>query len=255
MKRTLSRLALAGLATLVVAAPALATHNGETAPPGCRYIRGMETPQDHSDDVYVCKQDVWIHKGATRLGNLTGQGQDTLPSWNTTQPTGTLQDSAGVFVTNAPYDVFVGQDPNGRAMFQGSFTGTLDTLAFKLFLKAPVQEATNTTWPAVFNLKVDGEILYDNYDTAAVAMTLKPAGNVTRIDAAFLNLYEAMKGMGLDLSPTKVHTVELGTVAWYFGDSHAIFFYDSAETASGLTFNLEPTNMSGYTKLDLTPAE
>ena len=247
--RTWTRTGLAVLLSMLVAAPAFAH---ESAPPGggCRLIRGAETVDDPSDDVSVCREDVFFHKASTRVANLAGTGHDTIPSWNTTKPSSSLAESAGVHVNAPVYDVFVGQDPTGRAIFKGSFTGALDTLAFQVYLRAPVQEATGVTWPAVAVLKVDGEVVHDNFDTAAIGMPLKTDGQFRRIDGVFVNLYKAMGDLGLDLSPTKVHDVQVEFVPWYFGNTPTAMFYDAAEVPSGLIFNLEPDSMTGFTQIE-----
>ena len=249
--RTWLGLAAAALTTLSAAAPALATHNGEQPPPGCRYIRGMATPEDHTDDVYVCRQDVFFHKGSQAVGNLNGIGQSTLPSWNTTAPAGAIQD-AGVYVGSSEYDIFVAAgDPTARATFSGTFTGTLDTLSFRMHLRDLFNETNGNSLGAEIYLEIDGEILHDNYTTAAVELPIKTVGNYRRVDVAFTNLYDFMKSLGLDLSPTKVHTVKLGLVGWFFPGSETAFLYDSAEVPSSMIFNHEGT-LSGYTKLDLS---
>lgn len=251
--RTLLRLALAGLATLVVAAPALATHPGTPPlPSGCRYIRGTETPEDHTDDVSVCRQDVFVHKGSAQLGNLAGQGQSTSPSWNTTAPTGPIQ-NAGVYVSSSEVDIFVAEgDPTNRATFNGGFTGTLDTLAIKMHLRDAFNETNGNSFGAEIFLAIDGEVVHDNYDTAAIELPIKSVGNYRRVDFAFTNLYEAMKNLGLDLSPTKAHTIQLGLVGWFFPASETVFLYDSVDVPSGMVFNLEGS-MPGYTRIDLAP--
>lgn len=92
--RTWMGLALLALTTVAGTAPALATHG--PPPPGCRQIRGAETAEDHGDDASVCRQDVWMHRANTRVGNLAGPGLDTVPSWNTTKPTASLPESGAL---------------------------------------------------------------------------------------------------------------------------------------------------------------
>ena len=253
MGRTWKRSSLAVLLSMLVAAPAFAQ---EPAPPGggCRLIRGADTVDDPSDDVSVCRQDVWFHRATTPVANLAGTGQDSVPTWNTTKPTGTFGSSGAIHVNAAIYDILVSQDPTGRAIFRGSFTGPIDALAFQLFLRAPVYEASGDAWPAVAKLSIDGEVLHDNFDPGAIELPLKEANGFRRIDGVFTNVYDAMAGLQLDLSPTKVHQVQVEFVPWYFGDSHTVVFFDSAEVPSGLIFNLEPGAMSGFTKIDLAAA-
>jgi hypothetical protein len=239
------RTTLAAVLTLVVAAPAFAQEAS------CRLIRGAATPSDPTDDVSVCRQDVWVHKAGTRLGNLAGLGQDTIPSWDTTKPTGALATGGAAWATIAAYDILIGQDPTGRAIFSGTYTGTLDTLAFSAYVRSPYYEAGGA-WPMTVKLSIDGEMVHDNFDPAPISAPLKTDGNLRRVDVAFVNVYEAMKGLGLDLSAQKEHRVQLELCSWYFGDSNpTIVFYDAAEAPTGLIFNLEPERMGGYTQVDL----
>lgn len=248
--RTWIGLTVAAFTTLT-AAPALATHEGETAPPGCRYIRGMLTPEDHTDDVYICRADAYFHQGDQQVGNLNGIGMATLPSWNDTAPTGPIQD-AGAYLGSSEYDVASGGvDPTGRATFVGSFTGTLDTLSFRMHLRDLFNETNGNSLGAEIYLEIDGEILHDNYSTAAVELPIKPAGNYRRVDVAFTNLYDYMKSSGLDLGPTKVHSVKLGLVGWFIPASETVFLYDSVDVPSSMAFNPEGS-LSGYTTIDLS---
>jgi hypothetical protein len=98
-------------------------------------------------------------------------------------------------------------------------------------------------------------VINDNFDTAAIGIPMKDAGNFKRIDGVFTNIYAAMAFNELDLDPAAEHHVEIALVPWTFGDSHSVLFYDSAEVPSGLVFNLEPENMTGFTQIDTTPAE
>ncbi|HEV3475370.1 MAG TPA: hypothetical protein VG602_08395, partial [Actinomycetota bacterium] len=195
------RTMLAALLTLVVGVPAFAQEAS------CRQIRGMSTPDVTTDDVFVCRQDVWVHKAGTRLGNLAGVGQDTIPSWDTTKPTGSLASGGAAWLTIAAYDLFA-QDPIGRAMFSGPFTGTLDTLAFRAYVRSPIYE-NGGSWPMTIKLSIDGEVIFDNFDPGAVRAPLKTDGNLRRVDVAFVNVYDAMKSAGLDLTATKEHRIQL----------------------------------------------
>ncbi len=56
--RVALRAMLALVLTLVVTGPAAATHDGGALPPGCRWVRGTDTPDNHDDDVYACPRSV-----------------------------------------------------------------------------------------------------------------------------------------------------------------------------------------------------
>ena len=253
MARSWMRPALAVLMSAAVAAPALA----HVEPPpggGCRLIRGAETPDNPDDDVSVCRQDVYFHKGSAPVGNLAATGQATLPSWDTTKPEGDLSE-AGVYVSSSEADIFVEEGgTGGRAQWEGTFTGPIDTLGFRLYLRSPFNEAADgNTLPASITLQVDGEEVFDSYDTAAVDLAMAgPDHDIFRIDAAFHKLYDHLRLIGIDQSPEKEHTVRLGIAGWFFPGSESAFIYDADDAAAGLLFNLESTSMAGFTKIDPT---
>lgn len=180
MSRAWTRSSLAALVTVLAAAPAFA-HT--PAPPGggCRVIRGAQTP-DPADDASVCRQDVYFHRGSAALGNLSEANPAALPSWNTTRPATALPDG-GVYVSSGEYDIFAEEGgPAGRAQFAGTFTGPLDTLGFRFYLRSPFDEATGGSLGATVHLEIDGEVIHDNYDTAAVDLPLVAEEDLFRID-------------------------------------------------------------------------
>lgn len=250
MPRFLTRSTVAMLVTLLAAAPAFA----HTPPPpggGCRVIRGAQTT-DPADDVSVCRQDVYFHKGSVPLGNLAHQDPTAIPSWNTTRPTGPLHE-AGVYAASAEYDIFAEEGGKlGRPSFTGKFTGPIDTLGFRMYM-AELQSAAFGVYEATVHLEIDGEVLHDNYTGERIFMPVVEEEGLYRLDGAFTNVYEAMKAMSLDLSPTREHTVTFEIVSWSF-PSDGVFLYDADAVASGMFFNLEPSSMAGFTKVDVQPA-
>src|SRR5688572_27465302 len=87
--RRVATLSLPVLFAATLIAPAASAASGD-----CRLIRGTSTPSDTTDDVSVCRHDVWIHRAATPVGNLAGVGADASPFWNTTKPTSSMQQGA-----------------------------------------------------------------------------------------------------------------------------------------------------------------
>ncbi len=228
---------IVGLA-LATLAPAASAADGD-----CRLIRGADTLDDPADDVQVCRQDVWLHKGDHQVANLGS----TLPSWNTTKPTGATA-SAGVYFPFRLMDIVEPNNPDYRPTFKGTFTGTLDTLAATIYVKLPVYEAATGNWPLLTRLLIDGETVFELSPFANV--TMQTEGNFRRIRFAFTNLYEAMKSVGLDLSSTKEHTIELSVIQRFWGDGHSVVFYDASDVPSGMIFNIEPTLLKPYTQID-----
>lgn len=229
--------------SLAIFAPGAHAADGD-----CRLIRGAATVEDPSDDVQVCRQDVFIHKGDHQVANLGS----TLPSWNTTAPTGSGT-SAGVYYPFRLMDIVEPHNPDYRPTFKGTFTGTLDTLGAIFYVKLPAYEASGLDWPLLVRLSIDGETIFEQADPE-IDVPMQTEGNFRRIRFAFTNLYEAMKGLGLDTSATKQHDVEINFIQRYWGDGvPAGVFFDATEVPSGLKFNLESNQMAGYTKIDTAP--
>lgn len=243
---------MARIARLLVAAAlltALLPHMSTaqvTEEPGesCRLIRGEDTPEIPDDDVTVCRQDVWFHQADTKVGNLAAFGHDGFPSWDTEEPASVATGSgAGYFGTSTFHQLTEPWDARGTAIFEGSFTGPIDTLAATLYLFPSPLSYQEPTFPTNFQLLVDGEPVFE-IGGLAVAMT---AGGqaVKRIDFAVIKIYEAMEGLGIE--PDGEHTVRLSVVGTGLATAAALFVYDAAESPSGMIFNIEPENLDGYT--------
>ncbi len=228
---------LAALTVLPLASTALAA-DGD-----CRLIRGAQTPDDTTDDVSVCRQDNWIHRATAPVGNLAALGHDAFPSWNTTKPTAaTTSGSGGAYVANSAFHQLVGaQDPRGSAVFQGTYTGVLDTLAIDLYAIAPAATAELN-----IELKLGGEPVY----AASQEVSLISAGNFQQYRFVLTNMYAAMESLSLANTPTTAHTIQLAVNGTFAINDAGAFAYDAQDVPSGLIFNLESNKMSGYTKID-----
>ncbi len=214
----------------------------------CRLIRGEATPDDTSDDVEVCHQDVWFH--GPKAGNLAAIGQADLPTWNTTKPTGSLSSGAGsAYAGNSVTEIVM--EPYGKEsgpVFVGTFTGNLDNLAVDMYLSSP-DSIRRGTYPVRTRLEVDGVELYAEGQGATVPATSTSPG-IHRIRFAYRDLYDALAlegkaGAGI------THNVKLSVLPFYFV-TEAVFLYDAAETPSGITFNAP--NLTGYSVLSAPPA-
>lgn len=224
-----------------------------SADAACRLIRGAATPADPTDDVQVCREDVWLHQAGTKLGNLSGAGQDTVPSWNTTKPTASTQSGGGAgYATIRLLDILEPYNRAYRPTFEGKFTGTLDNLAVTLYLSSPYYQARNFAWPMLVRLTIDGETVFEQSDVE-IDVPLKAAGNLRKVEFALTNLYSSMEAVGLDLTSTKEHTIQLDVIQRYWGDGHTVIFYDASDAPSGQVFNLEPALLKPYTQIDTAP--
>jgi hypothetical protein len=125
----------------------------------------------------------------------------------------------------------------------------VDNLAATLYISSPIYQAVNIPWPLLLRLTIDGETVFEQSDLE-IDVPMKAAGNLRKVEFALTNLYEAMKSVGLDLSSTKEHTIELSVIQRYWGDGHTVVFYDSADAPSGMIFNLESTLLKPYTQID-----
>lgn len=218
------------------------------ADPGdCRLIRGADTTDDATDDVSVCRQDVWFHQAGTKAGNAAALDMDTFPSWNTTKPTASVQSGAGGgYAAASAFSQNVSRsDPRGAATFRGSFTGNLDNIAATLYLFSPVRQASvdQAVW---MQLTIDDEVVYQS--SAADRTPLTSGGNaVLKTHFAFVNIYDAMQSLGLDTSPEKAHSIELKITGWFSVNDNAVYVYDTTEVPSGLVFNLETAPLNSIT--------
>lgn len=234
--------------TLAVAGPAAATHNGEQPPAGCRWIRGTATPEDHTDDVYICRQDVWIHHGGTRLGNQAAVGQGSLPTWNTTRPTATLQDGGGFWLTNSvTRQPTMPEDMRGSFVARGGFTGVLDNLAVDVYA------AVHPQYSQDLNIEL---IIDDQSFFVAPVLDVRNtvAGNLRRIRFAFTNLYDVLESAGFPNENDTAHTVRLTVGGVYVVNDPMVFAYDSGEAPAGVVFNHDALT-NDYTQLELSPAD
>lgn len=250
MARMLRTLAAVALLAGLVPGPALA-QEAEPLPEGCRLIRGAETPEDLTDDVSVCRQDVWFHQASTKAGNLAAFGQDDFPSWDGDEPTGsyTTGSGGGYLGTSAFHQTAEAWDPRGTATFEGTFTGHLDTLAVTMYLFPPAkmveeqQTGGPVPFPTDFRLLLDGEWLWE---TSGDVNMVTDGQAVKRIDFALTNIYEGIESNGV--TPTDgEHTLRLSVHGTGLATAGAVFVYDAAEVPSGMVFNIEPENLDDYT--------
>lgn len=210
----------------------------------CRQIRGAETPEDPADDVFVCRQDNWIHQGLTKLGNAAAFGQDSFPSWDTTEPTTPLgMGGGGAYVTNSLFhQQFTQQDPRASFVAEGTYTGVLDNVAVDLYAWIP------PIWSDDVNLQliVDGEVLYS---ARVNDVRRTPSGDLAKLSFAYENIYNAMDLFGMENLETTEHTVRIAANGVFIVNDPAIFVYDASDAPSGLIFNHE--TLSLYTRINV----
>lgn len=252
--KTTARLALILLIGALGTPQALAALDA----PGCRLIRGGDTPDDPSDDVTVCRQDVWFHQAPqSKVGNLGATGQAAFPSWNTTKPAVSVTGGAGGgYVGHWVGDFLVEEyAPETTATFDGTYTGNIDNLAVTLYLFSPADSATSDTqYHFRTQLVVDGNQLYNSDFGNGDLVKISSGGQaVLRIDYAFVDVFGAMQETGL-AGDDKAHNIRLSVTPYFPGDE-AMYVYDTSEVPSGMIFNLEPESLGSYTPLSVAPPE
>ena len=230
----LRRSAVALLAAAAVALPA--------ASAGAFYdpVRELEFPE----------QQVWFRSGAQPVGNVdTVQG--TPISWDVEEPTGSGLTAGGLTVGNN-YSAFVGDRYENTLTVRGAFTGLLDTLAVDLWWRGPAQAAC-TDMNLAFDLRIDGvPILVQEQSAPSAGLATSPDGDNMRTRFMFTRLHEAMEEYGVDTGPDVAHTVDIN-FANFYACNEAVWLYDTVETPSGMTFNLDPKGKAArqYTKVDV----
>lgn len=230
-------------AALTVVAPAAGAANGD-----CRLIRGAGTPSDTTDDVSVCRQDAWIHRATTPLGNLAGVGADASPSWNTTKPDGSFQEGAGgVYATNIiARGAFGHDDKTGLMVAEGTYRGTLENIAIELY-GYTYSEATG-----LLNLRldIDGVTIFEGI--RAIRDDGTTLGQAQDYRFVYTNLFRALETHGKQGDAATEHRIRVMAAGYTVGQDPILFVYDTAEQPAGLVFNLEDNERSKYTAIDVT---
>lgn len=213
----------------------------------CRLIRGADTPDDSTDDVQVCRQDVWFHQAETKFGNAAAFDQGTFPSFDTTKPSASVTTGAGGGYLGSSTTHQNGEpfDPRLTATFDGTFTGDIDTLAATVYMFNPPEDAQDVpTFAINTRLVIDGEPVVE---TGGAEVKRTPAGDaVRRIDFAFTNIYPTLEAFGLN-GVDREHQVRFQVQGTGLATEAALFVYDTSEVPSGLIFNIEPEHLGNYT--------
>ena len=216
----------------------LAISTGAGAASGdCRLIQGATTPEDPSDDVRACELATYFHRTGSGLHNL-----NPVPGFNATAPT--ASDSAAYA---AVLGRLVSTGNQVRPTFQGTFTGNIDTLRVDQFVTIPVYQAAAGTYPLIFDLTIDGQVLINENPAAGgeqdVPLVATAEEGIFKMSYAIKNLYQVMKTNGLNLGDGVQHTVRISMAGLYYGDTNGVYWFDSTARPSGIYFN--PVNPKG----------
>jgi hypothetical protein len=239
------RILVASVLLLPLGVPAVAHEEAE--PGECRLIRGANTPDDPTDDVHVCRQDVFFHQAENKFGNAAALDQDDFPSFDNVKPDESVTTGAGggYLGSSATHQNGEPFDPKLTATFDGTFTGDMDNLAVTMYMFNPPEDAQ-----ALPTFAVNSRLIVDGEEIAVAGgaeVKRSPGGDaVFRIDFAFVNIYSTLEAFGLN-GHDREHQIRFQVQGTGLGTEAALFVYDTSEVPSGMIFNLEPEHLGSYT--------
>ena len=215
--KPLVRAATAALAVLVMAVPAAADHG-----------------------VHLRSEDVFFHCAtANKLANVDYLQSTTLPTWDTTAPSASVQSGAGCgWVDNSAFRSTQAGNSAHDGAWSGTFTGNLSSLTATVhsISAGPGRAGGTQTFRAT--LLVDGVSMFGLDDTGRANradITLEPKISSTQLSSEYqftiTNLPFALE----DGDGTKEREIVLNLAA---GSEPLMgWVYDTTEVPSGLTFN------------------
>ena len=206
------------------------------------------------NEIEYLQQQVWLHAGTTPVGNV-----DTLAgtpiSWDATEPTGSGTAAGGVTVGNnySTFTDFVAPTRQSNTLtIAGSFTGRLGTIAVDLWWTGPAT-ALCTDASLAFDLTIDGvQVLFQDQGAPSANLNTSPDGDHQLTRFIFTNLPRAMDEYGIAEGADVTHEIRVN-MANFYACNEMVFLYDTVETPTALTFNLDPKSKAAkpYTKVDV----
>lgn len=187
------------------------------------------------------EQQVFFHEGDSKIGNAA----ESPHPWDTTEPTSVATGAgAGQLSLSSQAD-----SSETTTVFEGTFTGCIDTLLFDLYSFDPANRSSTAAdaepndHTLTLSITVDGLDVYSNGEAQTVTTYANAAmgPNLNRFSVRLgdaLAQFESFLPVPLDGE----HTVTV-RVAPYFINTGvaAIYAWDTSETPSGITFNGEIT--------------
>lgn len=231
--------ALAG-ASLGMAQP-MATDDADL----CWLARGAETAGE-DDDLQLCREDVWFHAPATKVGNTAEH--TGYVRWDSTPPAGSVASGAGggTLTSSALHQFGDPFDERESFVAKGTLTGTLDTLGVELYLFPPAGMAQNeTTYRVDALLEIGGKTFTTIGD---LTVPMETAGSaVRRIRFGWRDILTKMENRGMD--PAAEHEIRLVVHGTGIATSAAVFVYDTTEVPAGMLVNVDPSSLDATWKL------
>ena len=197
---------------------------------------------DEAGEIVYLEEQVWVHEGETKVGNLTQHGDQPPAPWDASPPPGSVTTGAGAgaFSAFGSTASLAPQTPQS-ATFAGDFEGCLDTMLVELYGFQPTNRTSTSgslaESPHNFGAQVviDGAT-FDITGPQEAVTTPNPAGQATyRFRFAFNGIRTAMQGRGL--APDGAHELQFTVTAWYANTSNAIYVWDTTEVPTNLVFN------------------
>lgn len=205
---------------------------------------------DETGEPVYLEEQVWVHEGETKVGNLSQHGDQPPAPWDTNPPPGSVTTGAGAGALSA-FGSLDGLVPGSAqsAIFAGGFEGCLDTILVELYAFQPTNRTGSSGSLAESPHNFGAELVIDGATFVIAgpqeAATVPNAdGQATyRIRFAFDRVRAAMERRGL--APDGPHELQLTVTAWYVNTNNAIYVWDTTEVPTNLVFNGTPDESYG----------
>ena len=221
------------------------------SPAGAEIVGCTDTA---TNTLVLTQEQTYIHQAETKAGNLGALGLPlSLPSWNTTAPTTSVQGGAGggYLGNSASYLDPTLKEQTGLTV-EGKFNGCLDTMLVNLYAIMPTNRTSTSgdlaenALTGIITLTVDGQEVVSGLEIETNSVP-NPDGDATYLARfGIRNLHPALVDFGID--PTVEHTIRLTVAPRYINTDNTIFVYDTTEVPAGILFNGVPD--ANYPMLD-----
>lgn len=189
----------------------------------CRTVDVEGTPDDPTDDITLCEQQLFVRAGDAPLSNAASA------VFSTQAPSAAPVGGAGL--GSSVVDIAAQGDPAHGLEVTGTFTGAVDSIDVEVWLLMPNgASGGHGTTPSI---ELDG------FDVAGqlVDTTVTPGPNGTavatfRLDG-LLSLWDALQ---YSYDPEAEHTIRLNLSPYYIGDDGA-YLYDGTDVPSNVVLN------------------
>lgn len=182
------------------------------------------------------EERVYFHEGESKIGNTAASPHP----WDTTEPA-SVQTGAGAGQLTLSSQAGGGET---NTVFEGTFTGCIDTLLFDLYSFDPTNRSSTAAdgepndHTLSITVSIDGLPVYAN-GTAQTLTTYAEGAmgpNLNRIALDLGDTLESFQAYGYTLDGD--HTITVEIAPYYINTGAAVVYaWDTSETPSGITFN------------------